>query len=470
MKIKLIGLFLLNIAVCIQAQKVNSYEMSAEFFPEDAQMYNNPVSPDAFMRANSLIEFSEISDEEVIFYLHGELVVDSIFVHNKKIEFKSEKVLFYYSYNMVAIQVTITSNDVITDKGIRVYYSGFINPSRARGLSDYMLIDKNKGVFLRSYGYSLWFPIFIQSGQDSYDVNFKKVTVKLPADFKCIVAGELVDEYVENDIYTAVWKPGIIDITDIQCAAQKYQVVSNKNVFVYYVSNKLNGEKILDYAIKLKELYSKNLKAVNEEVPLYIMKMPRYGDISSGNVVGVSEKNFNSFDDGLISKLTIAHELVHPYVDIPVSINNPFYAFVVEGFPSFFQAYALKRIDGESYNLNKVMKGIEKSYLEKRRTGLTRRGNKLPVEKAILKIEHNEIGSYKDRFVLRDRVWLFFYDIWNQMGDEKFDMVLKELFSFNSINYESFEGQILKYLPDYGERLNIWLNTTDYPNELRLID
>jgi hypothetical protein len=149
-------------------------------------MYNNPVSPDAFMRAYSLIEFTEINDDEIIFYLHGELDIDSILVDHKKIEYKTEKVLFYYSYNMVALEVTISSTNVITDKELRVYYSGFINPSRARGLSDYMLIDISKGIFLRSYGYSLWFPIFIKQNQDSYDVNFKKVTVRLPTDFKCI--------------------------------------------------------------------------------------------------------------------------------------------------------------------------------------------------------------------------------------------------------------------------------------------
>ena len=364
---------------------------------------------------------------------------------------------------MVALQVTVGSADDMPGKQLSVYYSGFINPSRARGLSDYMYINKNKGIFLRSYGYSLWFPIFIKPNQDTYDADFKNVTVKLPADYKCIVAGELIDERVENDIYTAVWKPWITNITDIQCAAQRYIIISKENVFVYFFSYNPNGEKILDYAIKLKELYSKNLRAVNEAVPLYIMEMPRYADISSGNVVGVSEKNFSSFDDGLISKLTIAHELVHPYVEIPVSIGNPFYAFVVEGFPSFFQAYALKRIDEDAYKLDKVMQGVEKSYLEKRRTGKTRRGNKLPVEKAILDIEYDEIGSYKDRFVLRDRVWLFFYDIWNQMGDKRFDEFLKELFLFNNINYENFEELLLKYIPNYKKKLNTWLNTTDYP-------
>jgi len=468
MKIRLFILAMLNINIFLLGQKVDNYEISAEFFPKDASMYTYPVSPDAFIRANAVVEFSELGNDELIFYLHGEFDVDSILSGNKKIEHKTEKVLFYYSYNMVALKTTISSTDVIIDKELRVYYSGFINPSRARGLSDYMHIDKNTGVFLRSYGYSLWFPIFVKSDQDSYDANFKKITVKLPGDYKCVVAGELIDEHVNNDIYTAVWEPGIADIIDIQCTAQKYQIASRENVFVYYVSEKSSGEKILDYAIKLKELYLTNLRPVNEAVPLYIMEMPMYGDISNGNVVGVSKKNFSSFDDDLKSKLTIAHELVHPYVRIPVSIDNPFYAFVVEGFPSFFQAYALKRIDGKNYNLDSVMKKIEISYLEKRRTGKTSRGNKLPVEKAILKINYNEIGSYKDKFVLRDRAWLFFYDIWNQMGDEKFDMFLKELFSLNSIDYEKFEGLILKYLPNYSGDLNTWLNTTEYPDEFRL--
>jgi len=66
-------------------------------------------------------------------------------------------------------------------------------------------------------------------------------------------------------------------------------------------------------------------------------------------------------------------------------------------------------------------------------------------------------------------VWLFFYNIWNQMGDEKFDMFLKELFLFNAIDYEAFEELLLKYIPDYKEKLNTWLNTTDYPDEIKIV-
>jgi hypothetical protein len=55
------------------------------------------------------------------------------------------------------------------------------------------------------------------------------------------------------------------------------------------------------------------------------------------------------------------------------------------------------------------------------------------------------------------------------MGDEKFDKFLKKLFEFNTINYKNFEELILNYLNDYKEKLNIWLNTTDYPEDIRIV-
>lgn len=467
MKNIFIGLIITVLNLSIQAQNINSYEIFAEFFPNDAKMYNYPVSPEAFLRAHSTIVFLKLTDDDIIFYLHGEFKIDSILVGSKMIEYAAEKVFYYYSYNMVALQVTISSSNVTTDE-IKIYYSGFMNPSRARSLSDYMYINKNKGVYLRSYGYSLWFPIFLKSSQDSYKANFKSITIKLPANYKCIVNGELINEFVEKDIYTAIWRPGVKDIVEIQCTAQDYKINSKNNVYVYYLSDKSSSELILDYASQLKKIYSKNLKSINESLPLYIMEMPKYGDISSGNVVGISEKDFNSFNNGLQSKRLIAHELVHPYVYIPVLVNNNFYAFVVEGFPSFFQVYALKRMEGETYNLKEEMKKVEELYLEKRKTGKTQRGNTLPAEKAILNIKFDELGYYKDQFVLNDRVYLFFYTIWNKMGDEKFDNFLQELFRFTSINYEVFEQLILKYIPDYRDNLNIWLNTTNYPEEIQI--
>ena len=468
MKKLLIGLFLISIPLYLQAQTVNSYEINAEFFPDDAQMYSSPVSPEAFMRANSFIEFSDITDSVIVFYLHGELNIDSILTGYKNINYSDEKVLYDYDYSRVALKVSVRTSDVYKNN-LNVFYSGFFNPSKVGALSNYMHINKNNGVYLRGYGYSLWFPVFAEAYQSSYKADFRKITVQLPREYKCIVGGELLEEKIDSTTYTATWEPGLTDIFDIQCTARPYKLNTTDNVYVYYLDNKMSSEKILGYAIGLRKLYSQNLRSIDDTQPLYIMEMPQYGDISSGNVVGISEELFNTFENDIRSQLTIAHELVHPYVKIPVTKENPFYAFVIEGFPSFFQVYALKKMDGDSYNIEEVMINVEARYLEKRKTGKTRRGNPLPVEKPLLEIKFDEIGSYKDNFVLNDRVWLFFYNLWNNMGDEVFDKFLKELFSFNSINYNSFEELVVKYIHGFAPELNTWLNTTDYPDEMKIV-
>lgn len=469
MKKFLLRLIIILIPMSLHSQTVSSYEINVKFFPDDAQMYHYPVSPEAFMRANSLIELSDITDSLIVFYLHGEIKIDSILSRNNKIDYTYDKVMYDYDYSRVALKVTVKSSEV-NSKKFNVFYSGFFNPSKAGALSDYMCINKNSGVYLRGYGYSLWFPVFIDAHQNSYKADFKKITVKLPNEYKCIIGGKLLEEKDDSTNYTAVWKPGFADILDIQCTARKFQLNAKDNVYVYYLTDKSNSDKVLNYIIGLKELYSQNLKSIDNTLPIFIMEMPKYGDISSANVIGISERLFISFESDIRSKLTIAHELVHQYVKIPVSTDNPFYALVIEGFPSFFQVYALRRMDGDGYNIKEEMKKVEQSYLEKRRTGKNRRGNVLPVEKAILKIKFDEIGTYKDNFVLNDRVWLFFYNIWNEMGDENFDMFLKELFSFNSINYENFEKLILKYIHGFTSRLNTWLNTTEFPDELKIVD
>jgi len=451
--------FILN--TVLNAQKVKTYELSAEFFPDHARMYDVPVSAENFMQAVARIELAMISGEKIPFFLHGELTVDSVSQDGEKISFTIEKVLYYYDYGYLATRVILDASKLDTGRVLTVYYSGFFNPSRMRSLSDYMRINKKEGVFLRSYGYSLWFPVFLDSGQDSYAADFKHVTISVPADLKVLVAGELISEKVENDIMTAVWKPGIMDISEIQCTARPYSVVSNEDVFVYHINNTANATRIIDYVHDLKEIYARHLRNTEKPKPIYIMEMPEYGNISSDNIVGLTSKVFNDFEKEISSKLTIAHELVHPYVRIPVTMNNPFYALVIEGFPSFFQIYVLKKFD-DRFDLKGHMKQLEKKYLKKRDS------DRYPIEKPILQITPDEIGDYKDRFVLNDRVWLFFYDLWIQMGTDKFDAFLSDLFTFDEIDYNSFEDLILKFIPNYKDQLHIWLNTTNYTGEMSI--
>ena len=451
----------LSFAVSLPAQVVSSYTIETEFFPTDAKMDGGPVSPDAFMRSRALVEFSKTEKEDLTFYLHGELAIDSIHSGSREVEHTTEMVFYYYDYSWVALKVTIKSADIGPEKYLDIHYSGFFNPSRARSLSDYMRIHRDEGVFLRAYGYSLWFPVFTEIEEDSYQAEFKSVSVKVPADFKVIVAGELVAESVSDNVLRSVWKPGVMDIMNMQCTARKYRTNTKDNIFVYYLDDEENSRKILNFAIALRKLYSRNLRNIKATIPIYIMEMPEYGNISSGNVVGISKRVYDDFENDQHSRLTIAHELVHPYVYIPVSKDNPFCALVVEGLPSFFQVYALRKID-KKFDLEEKMEEKERQYLAKREK------QNFTKEKPVLQITFDEIGLYKDHFVLNDRVWLFIYDLWEKMGDEKFDAFLKKLFSWDGIDYKKFEGLVLEFIPDFKDELNTWLRTTDYPEEMRI--
>ena len=67
--------------------------------------------------------------------------------------------------------------------------------------------NRKEGVFLRSTGYSLWFPCFRESWKEDYCMNFKEVRVTLPKGFRCVVTGRLEDEKEEGKHYIAKWKP-----------------------------------------------------------------------------------------------------------------------------------------------------------------------------------------------------------------------------------------------------------------------
>jgi hypothetical protein len=460
---------LLSLNLSLQAQPVQTYSIEAEFFPEDARLYGYPVANDAFMRAKASMIPGNITGDTTAFYLHGELRIDSILSGGEPIAYDSERVLYRYNYSRVALRTTLQTASIKQGQPLEVHYSGFMNPSKAGSLSNYMRIDKNDGVYLRGYGYSIWFPVFLEPADPPYEADFKRVTVKLPAPYRCVVGGELINESTKKGRYTATWKPGVVDIKQIQCTARKYKTVSGDEITVYHQNNESKANKILQYASNLRDLFHSHLRPVNTTSNLYIIEMPEYGNISSDNVVGISGNLFGNFENSINSKRTIAHELVHPYVTLPVQTDNPFAALVIEGFPSFFQVYALKKtLNPKAYNLKKHMIRVEKSYLQKKQTGRDRRGNELPEEKPILDITYDEVGIYKDYFILSDRVWLFLYDLWQEMGEERYDRFLRELFQWDTIDYHQFEKLVLKYLPGYQEKLDIWLRTTRYPASIRL--
>ncbi len=162
--------------------RVSNYGLDVTFFPGRA-----------FMTAVATISFDPASEpsDSAVFYLHGELGVDSLLVDGRRVESEQQSVLYYFDYFLIANRVAFP---LATGRPphLAVYYSGYFNPSKARSPSDYMRIDGD-GIFLRSYGYSLWFPTFLESNSDSYETGFD-ATIRVPHEYTAVFAGDRLSD------------------------------------------------------------------------------------------------------------------------------------------------------------------------------------------------------------------------------------------------------------------------------------
>jgi len=442
--------------------KVKEYNIDVSFKPEKA-----------FMKGKAIITFYPDAnlDLPIVFYLHGELSVDSVVYKGKKVKFKQKSLYYYSDYSLIAKQCTLYIDKLDDNQEITIEYSGFFNPSKARSPSDYMRISKNE-VLLRSYGYSLWYPVFLDANQNSYKTDFKKVTLRTPQNLKSVFVGRKLNEYVEGNIRVTQWEALNNDIQSTQCTARQYDVIGNGENYIYYMKDEASTKAAKEISVlfeKLLILFKSRYKEIKKQTPFYLLEMPEYGDISNDNVSGLSTEIWGNFSKHTWTKRFLAHELVHPFVQIKINRKNPLYALVIEGHPCYFYLPVLETILGKDWYLE-YMRSIEKNYLIKKKTKKHPRGWKLPKEKAILDISADEIREYKDVFVLSDRVLLFFDYLKRKMGDEKFQTFSKKLVNLESIDYNQLKNLIQKYLPESEEDIRVWLKESSYPPKFHLDD
>jgi hypothetical protein len=440
--------------------RVESYRLDVTFIPEEAAMHGlaaitfNPTEP---------------LPDKLVFYLHGELEVDSIKQTGRSMPFNQEKILCYCDYSYVANQAQM--NPVSSSPGdtIYVHYQGYFNPSKARSESDYMRIDKD-GVFLRALSYSAWFPLFLDNWKDSYAADFAEVTIRTPEDFTTVFAGRHIGDSLTGDTRISRWQAQATHQFHVQCTSQRFNKTSLGNVNVYYWDDSASiasALKIADFVTVMTSRFAESYCADATADEYHIVEMPRYGEISAGNVSGIPAEYFHVFDEETWTRRGLAHEIIHPFVRLNIDKNDPLYALVLEGFPSFFHLPILQEVLGDEWYGN-YMQRTEDRYLKYKAEGKDRRGNDLPVEKPIDQITGDEIGEYKDLFILSDRALLFMNYLRDKMGYEPFAEFSRDLFSQKTFTDESFREAVAKHLGGAREDVDLWLSGNDYPERFRL--
>jgi hypothetical protein len=411
----------------------------------------------------------DLEDGKLSFYLHGELSVDSVKLAGNGVEFSEEWIDYDYDYSLLANHTTINVGKRPSGRELDVFYSGYFKPSEKRSPSDYMRIDST-GVYLRALAYSLWFPIFVEMEDGFCDVSFSDVKLRTPPGFVAVFVGEHIGTFEEDGMAVNHWKADDANPFIAQCTVQRFEVTSRNNFHAYHYddpASRASAERILEFVEQVCELFKSRYRADAVGLGHHVMQMPPYGMISSGNVSGFPSKGWKSFDDYPGYKMGLAHEIVHPFVRYGLKLDDPFFAMMIEGFPDYFYLAAMIEIRGLKW-YREAMRSTEKSYLEKKKTGLSSRGRKLPEEKPIIQITADEVGKYKDVFILSDRASLFLNFLFEKMGQDKFNEFTRELFNGDVYDLPRFIDLVDKHLPGSKQDVDVWLATNDYPERFRI--
>jgi len=435
-----------------------SYELDVTFDPQRS-----------FMEGVAVLRFPRQKDpvHELTLYLHGELRFDSIRLGDRDLPVHQDSILHESDYSLVARRAVVETRDSHMDEPLTVRYSGYFHPSQARSPSDYMRVEDD-GVLLRSYYYSIWFPVVLGPGEQSHVTSFPSVVIRTPRDFHAVFTGSRVREDEDGESRVSQWRAEDVEVFDAQCTARRFAILQSGETFVYHAGDASSREVargMVGFLERLREAYRTRYRRDAIPGQLHILQMPRYGNISSGNVVGIAEDDWRRFGRDPRVRRLVAHELVHPFVAFETPASDALYALAAEGFPAYFHLPVVGALLGdETYEDH--LQELEALYLSRKATGRDRRGE-VPPEKPLAEIGPGELGLYKDGFVLGDRALLFMDYLRRSMGEERFGRFAVELLNRESLSYVSFRETVLLHLPGAEEDLRLWLETTEFPPRFR---
>ncbi len=437
------------------APRPSAYELQVAFSPAEHRLTG---------RARMRFPRAATRPDSLVFFLHGELTVDSLACGGAALACTQTPVVYPYSYSLLARRVVVALEGRDPADGLTVWYGGTFHRSGARAPSDYMRIGPD-GVFLRSYGYSLWLPVFVPSGEAPGRLAQVALEVSVPEALRTVAVGTCVERRQVGGRSVSRWLAEDVDLFDLQITARRYRIITQDPVQLYVLEDPTGqaaAARIATFVASLDSIYHAWYGEAGDRSQIHVMQMPRHGDIASGNAIGLSGDLWRAFSRRSHTGRTLAHELVHAYVTPQVTPGDSLYALGREGFPSYYHLPALGALLGRDAHAREMAR-LEEGYRQRRARGTDGRGQPLPPEKPILALTAADVSTYKDRFILPDRVPLCLEDLRRRMGHERFLAWSRALFAAESLDPGTLRAITRDLAPAQATRLHRWLMTTTIP-------
>lgn len=428
----------------------------------------DPVT--AIFKARSTVKFApRTAFDTFMFDLHSELQVTSVRAAGVDLACKQETVFYPDNYSMTANEVTCGARGADLSKGVEIAYEGMINRSIARGMSEYYRGDST-GLYMRGWPSVLWMPIFLENGMTFPQAPPVHAILRAPKEFTTIMAGEYLGHRIEGDDAIDEWRAEGLSYYDLQYASHRYTRIAAPGIAVFGFADMQSlraGRAIADFArevvTRYRHLYRSDPRGGGAT---YVIELPQYGDIASGNVFGIQEARWRDFSLNSPSAVTLAHELVHPFVQMATPVTDALYALSIEGAPSYFMLPVIGPMRSPGY-YDERMDAVQRKYLERRKPRAADDTGPLPPEKPLLSMSVADVGTYKDRFVLADRALLFWDYMRRTMGEARFNEWVKEITNADQMTARDFYRSISRHAPKLVSDAHTWLATTDYPERFR---
>jgi hypothetical protein len=364
-------------------------------------------------------------------YLHPELNIESIKNSQRdELKFTTEFVLYDFNYTRTATAVNVALSQGLKSgesHTFEVDYMGWMNPSCVRSRSDGYFHVNLESVFLRSYAYSLWFPV-VHTGWEGLNATARfHLELDIPDTWRPLAFGTLLSEVVEKGRNYSIWEISRpIKIIFPSIWAEPWKVSGTEKFRVYHhgsPESQKAAEIYTEIGTSLRQYFHDHygVDLPPETFFLAEVRVPSGGYVSL-NVVGLSTNGFIEVLNPTRYYAVLewlGHEMVHEYVLPAVVPDAPGATILLESFPLYFHLPALVEILGRSFERwvwerewKEYDKGLQAQAAKERRD--------IPPEKPLAAITLDELPTYKDNFLVSDKALIVLHHLEKEVGRDVF--------------------------------------------------